>query len=91
VCRRDETIALPYDRIIRHDTRGIPYLAPQLVLLFKAKATRPKDQADFDGVHPLLARDERTWLAAALRRIHPGHGWLERLDSCDERQGTCRD
>jgi len=79
VCRRDGTIVLPYDQIIRYDMRGIPYLAPQFVLLFKAKATRPKDQADFEGVLPLLARDERTWLAAALRRIHPGHEWLDRL------------
>lgn len=79
VCRRDETIVLPYDRVIRRDPQGIPYQAPQLVLLFKAKAIRPKDQADFDGVLPLLAPDERSWLAAMLRRNHPGHSWLARL------------
>jgi len=79
VCRRDDTIVLPYDEIIRRDSVGIPYLAPQFVLLFKAKANRPKDQADFDGVLPLLASGERTWLAAALRRVHPGHSWLDRL------------
>ncbi len=79
VCRRDETIVLPYDQIIRRDQHGIPYLAPHLALLFKARANRPKDQADLDGVLPLLASDERVWLAAALRRIHPGHIWLDRL------------
>jgi len=81
VCRRDETIVLPYDQVIRRDQDGIPYLAPQFVLLFKAKATRPKDQADFDGLLPLLAPAERSWLAGALRRGYPGHEWLERLEA----------
>jgi hypothetical protein len=79
VCRRDESIALPYDQIIRHDRAGIPYLAPHFVLLFKAKQARAKDQADLDGVLPLLKPDERAWLAAAVQRIHPGHEWLGQL------------
>jgi hypothetical protein len=79
VCRRDESIVLPYDQIIRADARGVPYLAPQFVLLFKAEASRPKDHADFHGVLPLLARAERAWLTAALRRRYPGHEWLARL------------
>ena len=45
ICRRDETIRLPYRDIIHHTQDGIPYLAPELVLLFKAKHARPKDQA----------------------------------------------
>ena len=79
VCRHDETIVLPYDQVIRRNGDDIPYLAPELALLFKAKATRPKDQADFDDVLPLLAPAQRSWLAGALRRIHPGHKWLDRL------------
>jgi hypothetical protein len=76
VCRRDESIALPYEEVIRRDPAGIPFLAPQVVLLFKAKHARPKDQADLAGVLPLLTSGERSWLAAILRRIHPGHDWL---------------
>jgi hypothetical protein len=34
----------------------VPYLLPEIVLLFKAKHRRPKDRADFDGVLPLLDR-----------------------------------
>ena len=79
VCRRDDTIVLPYEQIIRVGAGGVPYLAPQFVLLFKAKANRPKDQADFDSVLPLLAPGERAWLAATLRRVHPGHQWLASL------------
>jgi hypothetical protein len=28
ICRRDETIRLPYAEIIRHTADGIPYLTP---------------------------------------------------------------
>jgi hypothetical protein len=79
VFRRDETIALPYDQIIRHDKDGIPYLAPHIVLLFKAKAARAKDNADLTSTLPLLAPEERAWLAATLSRVHPGHEWLTRV------------
>jgi hypothetical protein len=80
ICRRDETIRLPYSRIIRKTADGIPYLAPEIVLLFKAKhAARPRDQEDFAGVVPLLDDGERAWLRDVLTRVHPGHDWLERL------------
>jgi hypothetical protein len=38
---------------------GIPYTAPQIVLLFKAKATRDKDQRDFDLAAPRLSSEAR--------------------------------
>jgi hypothetical protein len=79
VYRRDETITLPYDQIIRRDKNGIPYLAPQIVLLFKAKAARPKDQADLAGTLPLLAPEDRSWLAGTLSRVYPEHEWLSQL------------
>jgi len=79
VCRRDETIRLPYSEIIHHTPDGIPYLAPELVLLFKAKHARAKDQADFDGTIPLMAPVQRMALAGLLARVHPGHRWLANL------------
>ena len=63
----------------RRDSAGVPCLARQLVLLFKARANRPKDQHDFLGVLPLLAPRERSWLATAMQRVHPGHQWLDLL------------
>jgi hypothetical protein len=79
VCRRDAAIQLPYERVIRRDRAGIPYLAPEIVLLFKAKATRPKDEADFHGMLPLLAPAQRDWLRRMLDRLHPGHPWTGAL------------
>ena len=79
ICRRDESIRFPYEQIIQRTAEGIPYLLPELVLLFKAKHDRPKDNADFTGVLPLLNGARRRWLASALARVHPGHRWLGQL------------
>ena len=81
ICRRDERIRLPYERIIELSPDGIPYLAPEIVLLFKAKHSRPKDEADFAGVLPLLGPNRRAWLAETLAGVHPGHRWLSALGS----------
>ncbi|WP_256641210.1 nucleotidyltransferase domain-containing protein [Streptomyces murinus] len=79
ICRRDQSLRLPYDAIIERTADGIPYLIPELVLLFKAKATRPKDQADFEGILPLLSQARRDALSTWLTRVHPGHGWAAEL------------
>jgi hypothetical protein len=79
ICRRDETIRLPYRDIIHHTPNGIPYLAPELVLLFKAKHARPKDQADFAETVPHMTPPQRETLAELLARTHPGHPWLADL------------
>ncbi|GAA4255899.1 nucleotidyltransferase domain-containing protein [Dactylosporangium darangshiense] len=79
ICRRDEGIRLPYRDIIHHTEDGVPYLAPELVLLFKAKHAREKDQADFDATVPHLTPAQRATLAGLLARVHPGHPWLADL------------
>ncbi|MBB3098015.1 hypothetical protein FHR83_005700 [Actinoplanes campanulatus] len=79
ICRRDETIRLPYADIIEHTPDRIPYLRPELVLLFKAEHHRPKDQTDFDGTLPLLSPARRATLTRLLNRVHPGHTWLASL------------
>ncbi|MFO7543961.1 MAG: GrpB family protein [Trueperaceae bacterium] len=96
--RRDESVTLPLRRAIRTtDERsggnedvptGIPYLAPEAVLLFKSRSSRggmerpeprAKDAFDFERVLPRLASEQRAWLSAALERVHGGHPWIERL------------
>ena len=79
ICRHDETIRLAYGEIICHTPDGIPYLAPELVLLFKAKHARPKDQADFDETIPYMTPAQRQTLAELLARAHPGHHWQANL------------
>jgi len=79
VCRRDERIRLPYAALIERTADGIPYSRPEVVLLFKAKAARPKDEADFAAVLPRLDPQRRAWLTQALALVHPDHPWLDQL------------
>jgi len=59
---------------------GVPYLVPEVQLLYKSKGLRPKDQADFDSVQPRLGLQQKAWLKDALRKIYPErHPWLGRL------------
>ena len=81
VCRRDESISLPYEHLIRRTGDGIPYLVPEVALLFKAKwAAEPKNRADFAATAGLLGAGAAGWLRGALQRVHPGHAWIEALD-----------
>jgi hypothetical protein len=79
ICRRDETLRRPYAEIVRRTPDGIPYLVPEIVLLFKAKAARPKDRADLAAALPALGPVRRAWLRRWLARVHPGHEWLPLL------------
>jgi hypothetical protein len=79
ICRRDEAIRRPYTQVIRTTTDGIPYMAPEIVLLFKAKHDQPKDNDDFASVAPLLDSGQRRWLTNALRHLHPRHHWIAEL------------
>jgi hypothetical protein len=80
VFRRDETISRPRLQMIAATADGVPYLKPEGVLLYKAKAVRAKDAADFDACAPLLEPAARAWLRDALQRTHPGHSWIDLLD-----------
>jgi Aminoglycoside-2''-adenylyltransferase len=81
VFRRDPRIRLPTERVIAHTKDGIPYARPEIALLFKANASRPKDDADFASVLPLLDREQREWLAGSIALVHPGHHWLRALSA----------
>jgi hypothetical protein len=76
ISRRDARLRRPYGNLIRHDRNGIPYLSPEVVLLFKAKHRRPKDEDDYAVLAPVLTGPERAWLDEALDLVHPGpHPW----------------
>ncbi|THF85327.1 hypothetical protein E7T09_17765 [Deinococcus sp. KSM4-11] len=82
--RRDPTITRPLQGARRVGDLGIPYLAPEIVLLFKAGSSngqgpRGKDAHDFERALPTLDAPARTWLHGALHHTRPGHPWLERL------------
>ncbi|GHO87374.1 nucleotidyltransferase domain-containing protein [Dictyobacter formicarum] len=79
--RRDERIHRPLTIIGCRSADGFPYIAPEIQLLYKAKALRSKDEADFDRVLPYLDTARRHWLQQALQMVQPGHPWLGRLEA----------
>ena len=79
IYRRDFEVTLPLGEVGFHTADGVPYLAPQVVLLFKSKSPRPQDEADFTLTAPQLPPAARRWLASAIGRTVPSHPWLPRL------------
>jgi hypothetical protein len=80
--RRDARLFRPLTTIGLRTADSIPYLAPEIQLLYKAKKSRPKDEADFASTLPYLNRESRQWLAQALTIVHPNHPWLVPLENC---------
>jgi hypothetical protein len=70
---------MPYDRLIEWTDDGIPYGRPEVILLYKAKHSRDRDEGDFADMLPLLEPERRRWLADALELVHPGHPWLRQV------------
>ncbi|MFN8492396.1 MAG: GrpB family protein [Caldilineaceae bacterium] len=81
--RREPSIVQTIERSTLVTQGGIPFLAPELVLLFKSKNTsgqaRDKDQIDFAEVNAHLEPVRRAWLRWALLATNPTHPWLEQL------------
>jgi hypothetical protein len=76
VFRRNPGVRRPARELVERDPTGLVYLRPEVQLLYKAKAPRPRDEEDFRTVAPLLGGEARAWLRDALARTHPGHAWL---------------
>lgn len=76
--KRDARTSLPLPEIL-WECDGITYLRPEVQLLQKARALRPKDQVDFEVCAPLLGDAARAWLRESLDLAHPDHPWLGEL------------
>ncbi len=75
IYRRDTQVRRELDRTIMvRDT--IPFLSPEIVLLYKSKAPRLTDEADFRVASPALTPEQREWLRLAINRSDVDHPWL---------------
>ena len=63
--------------VLRRD--GVPFLAPEIVLLYKAsQPERPANQADCAAALSAMDGEQRAWFMSALAQRYPGgHPWLE--------------
>ena len=77
--KRDPLHQLPRASAVLCSANGIRFLAPEIVLLFKAKHHRTKDEADFQTALPRLSTQQKADLRGWLDKFHPGHAWIARL------------
>ena len=75
IYRRDKSIRREWSAVVLL-TDQLPYLAPEIQLLFKSNGLRPKDYEDARHVIPLLNGEQRTWLRSHL---HSDHEWQQLL------------
>jgi hypothetical protein len=71
IYRRDPTLRVRWSEAVLRGEHGIPYLAPELQLLFKSTSVRHKDDLDATEVIPELTTDRRRRLRELLPREHP--------------------
>lgn len=57
---------------------AMPYIAPEIALLYKSKGLRSEDKHDFEAAWPELNKEQQEWLREALRVGNPEHPWLKR-------------
>lgn len=80
VSRRDPRIRRPLTSIGSVTADGIPYLAPEIQLFYKASGRRPRDETDFAASLPVLTGPQAQWLSDALSLAYgPEHPWRARL------------
>lgn len=80
------------DAVLKQD--GIPFLAPEIVLLYKScyiESLEKEDESalhavsaamnDFNLLLPKLNNERKEWLKKALRAVYPsGHAWIRRIE-----------
>ena len=82
VFRRDPAIRGNLASIGRRTASGIPYVGPEIQLLYTAKPEPlDKDQAEFENAVPLLDASACGWLLQCLQHRFPqGHEWIAALE-----------
>jgi hypothetical protein len=75
----DPGIRRPLESVYAASPLGVPVTRPEILLLYKARSHRPKDDYDFEVLRDCLTEDQRAWLRTHLERLQPNDPWLPRL------------
>ena len=71
IYRRDPSLTRPWNKAVLQTRTGrIPYLSPELQLLYKSTSGRTKDQQDASVVIPRLTPEQAQWLSTNLPDDH---------------------
>jgi hypothetical protein len=77
--RRNRQITKPLSAMFLTNDSGIRFLCPEIVLLYKSKAPRAKDEMDFQAAVKQLENPAKKWLKNALSVCYSEHKWLALL------------
>jgi hypothetical protein len=76
---RDPAVRKPLSEVGMVAPGGVPILAPEIVLLYKAHERTEKHEADFQAALPHLSPFATAWLVRALEQTTPEHPWTAQL------------
>ncbi len=76
VYRRDSRIIRELQKTILYTKEEVPFLSPEIALLYKSKQPRSKDIQDFNHVFEKLYHEQKSWLTHALKTLYKDHPWL---------------
>jgi hypothetical protein len=77
VFRRDPSISRSFERFPKKD--GLPFLPPEIVLLYKSSKLTPTNQTDYAVALDSLDEAGCAWLRQAIAKSDPAHPWLTEL------------
>ncbi len=83
IYKRNGTIRRELTDIDLKTSDGVPYIKPEIQLLYKGGSSliREKDQLDLENVLPTLDDVSREWLRDSLTIQYPNvHPWIERIN-----------
>jgi hypothetical protein len=78
--RRDTRVKREIDKAFLTTNSGIPYLSPEIALLYKSKYPRPKDEFDFRNIYHYMSMEQKQWLQESLKLIYTEHSWIDMLN-----------
>ena len=79
VYRRNPRIGVHVRDLGRFSNDGIPYIRPDVQLLYKSASSRGVDESDLITLLPRLDAYQRATLSAWISASDPTHRWLARL------------
>jgi hypothetical protein len=79
IFRRNVKVTTPLSKLHLTSNLGIKFLRPEIVLLYKSKNPRAKDEQDFITSVKHLDVESRSWLKNALSFCYEEHHWLQNL------------
>jgi hypothetical protein len=79
IYRRNPEIHRLWMDVLARSACGLPFLKPEVQLLYKSKHPRERDDEDLAVTLPALSYSARQWLRSAIAASHPNENWLAAL------------